>query len=104
MTPATTTLLAMPVIQDQSVVQVSQDVTVQLGSPDDQMASVYRPEPATVTDASGFYGFEDLASGDYCVVVDKSTIPADFCIANGIDLGDPQFTCRMQVAMLLIAT
>jgi len=48
----------------------------------DVMATAY-------TDADGFYLFEDVAGGDYCVLVNLDTVPVDFC-----ELGTPVFTTR----------
>ncbi|HID70405.1 MAG TPA: hypothetical protein EYP35_08100 [Desulfobacterales bacterium] len=41
----------------------------------------------TVTDADGFYLFEDLLAGEHCVLVDLATVPAGAC-----DFGTPVFT------------
>jgi len=44
---------------------------------------------STQTDGSGFYLFDGLPAGSYCVRFDLSTVPADLC---GADL--PQFTTQ----------
>ena len=47
---------------------------------------------STQTDADGFYRFDMLEPGDYCVVFEK---PADdFCTVGGVALGTPQFTSQ----------
>ncbi|MBT8100530.1 MAG: hypothetical protein KJO82_12305, partial [Gammaproteobacteria bacterium] len=44
----------------------------------------------TTTDSTGFYGFENLAPGDYCV--EFGLPPASFCDTDGFVLGAPAFT------------
>ncbi|MCZ6774313.1 MAG: hypothetical protein O7G83_20335, partial [Proteobacteria bacterium] len=47
-----------------------------------------------MTNFTGFYLFEDLMPGDYCV---KFTKPVDeFCDTDGFNLGSPQFTVQDQ--------
>jgi hypothetical protein len=46
----------------------------------------YLPE---YTDANGFYLFDNLIPGEYCVQFDLDTVPADTC-----DFGSPQFTTQ----------
>jgi len=43
----------------------------------------------TYTDASGFYLFDNLNPGEYCVQFDLDTVPQDVC-----DFGAPQFTTQ----------
>jgi len=43
----------------------------------------------TYTDASGFYLFDNLVPGEYCVRFDLNTVPQDVC-----DYGAPQFTSQ----------
>jgi len=45
-----------------------------------------------MTDLDGFYLFQDLDPGAYCVEFGKP--PADFCDTDGFDLGEPQFTMQ----------
>jgi hypothetical protein len=48
----------------------------------------------TMTDLDGFYTFENLIPGTYCVGFTK---PADdFCLVDSINLGSPQFTISNQ--------
>ena len=44
------------------------------------------------TDMDGFYLFENLEPGDYCVEFGKP--PVDFCDTRGFDLGEPEFTAQ----------
>ncbi len=43
----------------------------------------------TLTDADGFYLFEDLIPGEYCVQFNLNTVPTGTC-----DFGSPQFTTQ----------
>ena len=45
-----------------------------------------------MTDMNGFYLFENLDPGDYCVEFGKPC--PQFCDTDGFDLGMPQFTTQ----------
>ena len=67
------------------------DVPVELFETDDAGECTVPTGASTVTDNEGFYLFEDLDPGDYCVRFDIGGLDA-LCQTNGISLGVPVFT------------
>lgn len=54
--------------------------------------SIPLPVPSQYTNSNGFYFFDNLAPGDYCVVFNINSLSSSFCDTEGFSLGSPKFT------------
>jgi len=67
-------------------------VPVELYAPDASGGCTLPMGLITTTDANGFYAFDELAVGDYCVKFDLNQLQPGFCDTDGQFLGSPSFT------------